>query len=223
MLLTPAGYAYLKISEGCDQKCTFCSIPSFRGRLVSRTIEDNVADARRIAARGVGEVNLVSQDTTAYGRDLYGKPRLAELVARLTEIEGPRWWRLLYLYPTTLRDDLLDEVARNPRVAKYFDLPVQHMSDPMLKAMRRGITAAKAARAARAHPRARAGLRDPHDAHRRASRARPPPTTPRPSGRWRRASSIASASSRTAARRARPRTTWPTRFRPPPRRRGAPS
>jgi ribosomal protein S12 methylthiotransferase len=143
VLLTPAGYAYLKISEGCDQKCTFCSIPSFRGRLVSRTIEDNVADARLIAARGVGEVNLVSQDTTAYGRDLYGSPRLAELIARLTEIEGPRWWRLLYLYPSTLRDDLIDEVARNPRVAKYFDLPLQHMADPMLKAMRRGISQAK--------------------------------------------------------------------------------
>ncbi len=88
-------------------------------------------------------MNLVSQDTTAYGRDLYGKPRLAELVKRLTEIEGPRWWRLLYLYPSILRDDVLDEVATNPKVAKYFDLPVQHMSDPMLKAMRRGITAAK--------------------------------------------------------------------------------
>lgn len=143
VLLTPAGYAYLKISEGCDQKCTFCAIPSFRGRLVSRTIEDNVADARRISAKGVGEVNLVSQDTTAYGRDLYGKPALTELVRRLTEIEGPRWWRLLYLYPSILKDDLLDEVARNPRVAKYFDLPVQHMSDAMLRAMRRGITATR--------------------------------------------------------------------------------
>jgi len=143
ILLTPTGYAYLKISEGCDQKCTFCAIPSFRGKLVSRSIEDNVADARTIAAKGVGEVNLVSQDTTAYGRDLYGKPALAELVKRLTEIEGPRWWRLLYLYPSILKDDVLDEVATNPRIAKYFDLPVQHMSDPMLKAMRRGISASK--------------------------------------------------------------------------------
>jgi ribosomal protein S12 methylthiotransferase len=139
VLLTPTGYAYLKISEGCDQKCTFCSIPSFRGRLVSRTIEDLVADARRIAAQGVGEVNLVSQDTTAYGRDVYGKPRLAELLRALTEVEGPRWWRLLYLYPSVLRDDVLDEVARNPRVAKYLDLPLQHLSSGMLRAMRRGI------------------------------------------------------------------------------------
>ena len=140
VLLTPAGYAYLKISEGCDQKCTFCSIPSFRGRLVSRTIEDLVADARIVAARGVGEVDLVSQDTTAYGRDIYGKPRLADLVKALTEIDGPRWWRLLYLYPSILKDDVLDEMARNPRLAKYVDLPVQHMSDRMLHAMRRGIT-----------------------------------------------------------------------------------
>jgi ribosomal protein S12 methylthiotransferase len=143
VLLTPSGYAYLKVSEGCDQKCTFCSIPSFRGRLRSRTIEDLVADAHAIAAKGVGEVNLVSQDTTAYGRDLYGRPRLADLVRALADVEGPRWWRLLYLYPTTLKDDVLDEVARNPRVAKYLDLPLQHASDRMLRAMRRGITGAR--------------------------------------------------------------------------------
>src|SRR5262245_25364735 len=141
VLLTPAGYAYLKISEGCDQKCTFCSIPSFRGRLKSRPIEELVADAREIAGRGVGEVDLVSQDTTAYGRDLYGAPRLGELLARLTEVEGPRWWRLLYLYPPTVREGLHDRGARNPRVAKYVDRPLQHMSDRMLKAMRRGINA----------------------------------------------------------------------------------
>jgi ribosomal protein S12 methylthiotransferase len=140
VLLTPAAYAYLKISEGCDQKCTFCSIPSFRGRLKSRTIEENVADARRIAERGVGEVNLVSQDTTAYGRDLYGKPRLADLLRELARVPGPRWWRLLYLYPSTLRDDVLDAIAEEPRVAKYVDMPVQHVSDRMLHAMRRGIT-----------------------------------------------------------------------------------
>lgn len=141
VVLTPAGYAYLKISEGCDQKCTFCAIPSFRGRLKSRTIEDLVADARTLAARGVGEVDLVSQDSTAYGRDLYGAPRLADLLRALTEVEGPRWWRLLYLYPSVLKDDVLDEIARNPRVAKYLDMPVQHLADPMLKAMRRGISA----------------------------------------------------------------------------------
>ena len=143
VLLTPAGYAYLKISEGCDQKCAFCAIPSFRGKLVSRTIEDLVEDARTIASRGIGEVDLVSQDTTAYGRDLYGKPRLAELLQRLTEVDGPRWWRLLYLYPSILRDDVLDEVARNPRVAKYLDMPVQHLSNGMLRAMKRGISADK--------------------------------------------------------------------------------
>ena len=141
VLLTPAAYAYLKVSEGCDQKCAFCSIPSFRGRLKSRSIEENVEDARRIAARGVGEVNLVSQDTTAYGRDRYGKPRLADLLKELVKVEGPRWWRVLYLYPSTLRDDVLDVIADEPRIAKYVDLPVQHVSDRMLHAMRRGITA----------------------------------------------------------------------------------
>ncbi len=140
-LLTPSAYAYLKISEGCDQKCAFCAIPSFRGRLASRTIEANVEDARSIAARGVGEVNIVSQDTTAYGRDLYGKPRLAELLRELTKVEGPRWWRVLYLYPSILRDDVIDEMAANERIAKYVDLPLQHMSDDMLKAMRRGTNA----------------------------------------------------------------------------------
>jgi ribosomal protein S12 methylthiotransferase len=141
VLLTPAAYAYLKISEGCDQKCAFCAIPSFRGRLRSRSLEENVEDARRIAARGVTEVNVVSQDTTAWGRDLYGRPRLADLLRALTAIEGPRWWRVLYLYPSILRDDVLEEIAANPRIVKYVDLPLQHMSDPVLRLMRRGIRA----------------------------------------------------------------------------------
>jgi ribosomal protein S12 methylthiotransferase len=141
VLLTPSHYAYLKISEGCDQKCAFCAIPSFRGRLASRTIEDLVEDARRVAALGVAEVNLVSQDTTAYGRDLYGKPRLADLLRALTAVEGPRWWRVLYLYPSILREDVLDEIAANPRIAKYVDVPLQHVTDRMLRSMRRGITA----------------------------------------------------------------------------------
>lgn len=139
VLLTPKAFAYLKVSEGCDQKCTFCAIPGIRGRLASRTIEENVADARRLAAQGVGEINLVSQDTTAYGRDIYGKPRLKELLQELTKIEGPAWWRVLYLYPSILREDLLEEMAQNPKVAKYIDMPLQHVSTPMLRAMRRGI------------------------------------------------------------------------------------
>lgn len=141
VLLTPAAYAYLKISEGCDQRCSFCAIPAIRGRLQSRSIEDNVADARHIAARGVGEINVVSQDTTAYGRDLYGRPRLVELVRALTEVQGPRWWRLLYLYPSIVQDDLLEEIAGNERVAAYIDVPLQHVSDRVLRAMRRGISA----------------------------------------------------------------------------------
>jgi len=139
VVLTPKAYAYLKISEGCDQKCTFCAIPGIRGRLVSRTIEENVADARRLAEQGVGEINLVSQDTSAYGRDIYGKPRLVELMRELTKIEGPTWWRILYLYPSILREDLLEEMASNERIANYIDIPLQHVSDSMLRAMRRGI------------------------------------------------------------------------------------
>ncbi|MDA1196195.1 MAG: 30S ribosomal protein S12 methylthiotransferase RimO [Planctomycetota bacterium] len=141
VLLTPKAYAYLKVSEGCDQKCTFCAIPGIRGRLASRTIEDNVADARRLAAAGVGEINLVSQDTTAYGRDIYGKPRLVQLLQELTRIDGPAWWRVLYLYPSILREDFLQEMAANDRIAKYIDMPLQHVSDDMLRAMKRGINA----------------------------------------------------------------------------------
>lgn len=137
--LTPSAYAYLKISEGCDQKCTFCAIPSFRGVLASRSIEENVADARSLAETGVGEINLVSQDTTAYGRDRYGKPALAKLMREITKVEGPAWWRLLYLYPSTLRDDVLDEMASNDKIVKYVDMPLQHVSTRMLRAMRRGI------------------------------------------------------------------------------------
>ncbi len=140
VLLTPTAYAYLKVSEGCDQRCAFCAIPSFRGKLKSRTIEENVADARKLAARGVGEINIVSQDTTAYGRDIYGKPALAKLLRELTTIDGPSWWRVLYLYPSTLRDDVLEEMASNDRIAKYIDIPLQHMSNNVLRAMRRGIT-----------------------------------------------------------------------------------
>ncbi len=142
VLLTPStAYAYLKISEGCDQRCAFCAIPSFRGRLASRTIEENVEDATRLAELGVSEVCVVSQDTTAYGRDRYGRPRLVDLVRALTKIDGPRWWRLLYLYPSILRDDVIDEIASNERVVEYVDLPLQHMSTPVLRRMRRGITA----------------------------------------------------------------------------------
>ena len=139
LLLTPAAYAYLKISEGCDQKCTFCAIPGIRGRLRSRSIEENVADARLVAAQGVGEIDLVSQDTTAYGRDLYGRPRLLDLLRELTKIEGPHWWRVLYLYPSILREELIEEIASNERIASYIDMPLQHVSDKMLRAMRRGI------------------------------------------------------------------------------------
>jgi ribosomal protein S12 methylthiotransferase len=98
-----------------------------------------VEDARQIAEQGVGEICLVSQDTTAYGRDIYGKPRLLQLLQELTKIDGPHWWRILYLYPTVLKEDVLEEIASNERIANYIDMPLQHMADGMLRAMRRGI------------------------------------------------------------------------------------
>ena len=210
VLLTPSAYAYLKISEGCDQKCAFCAIPSFRGRLASRSIEENVADARRIAEQGVGEINIVSQDTTAYGRDRYGKPQLAKLLQELTKIDGPRWWRVLYLYPSILRDDVLDEMGQNERIAKYIDLPLQHMTDRMLRAMKRGINehvnASCSSGSASAFPTWPSGRRSS-----RASPARPMPTTSTWCNSYAKAGSTGSASSHSAGKRAHPPSTCPIR------------
>ncbi len=132
--------AYVKIAEGCNRSCSFCTIPQFRGKQRSRPIDDVVREAQQLAAQGVLEVNLISQDTIAYGRDLPKSERagLAELVRRVADVDGLRWVRVFYLYPETLDESLLDLLANHPRVVPYVDMPLQHASDAMLARMKRG-------------------------------------------------------------------------------------
>jgi ribosomal protein S12 methylthiotransferase len=129
--------SYLKISEGCDHKCAFCIIPKIRGRHESRSLDDVVAEARALVDSGVRELNLIAQDLTAYGRDRQPRSSLAELLVELDRIEGLRWIRLLYCYPNFVTDELLDAIAKLPRVVKYIDMPLQHADDGMLRAMKR--------------------------------------------------------------------------------------
>lgn len=129
--------AFIKISEGCNHPCAFCVIPSLRGRHRSRPVESIVEEARRLAEEGVREVVLIAQDSTWYGKDLYGEFRLAELLRRLARVDGIEWFRLFYAYPTHLSDEVLDVIATEPRFCKYIELPLQHASDRMLRAMRR--------------------------------------------------------------------------------------
>ena len=130
--------AYLKIAEGCNRKCSFCAIPSFRGKQRSRPIPDLVEEAERLVASGVVELNLISQDTVAYGRDLESRPSLAELLEALASVRGVRWIRAHYLYPEALDPKLVRVLAENDKVLPYIDMPLQHASNPMLNAMRRG-------------------------------------------------------------------------------------
>ena len=132
--------AYLKIAEGCNRTCAFCTIPQFRGKQRSRSVDDIVAEAQQLASEGVLELNLVSQDTIAYGRDLpkQGRVALAEMVRRVADVTGIRWVRVFYLYPETIDEALIDVLANHPRVVPYVDMPLQHASDAMLKKMRRG-------------------------------------------------------------------------------------
>ncbi len=132
--------AYLKISEGCDHRCAFCIIPTLRGKLRSRTVASLVAEAKMLAAQGVVELNLVSQDSTAYGKDLRDGSDIGRLMAALSEVDGIRWVRLHYLYPHGVPTSLLDQLRDNPKVVKYLDMPLQHASGPVLRAMRRGVT-----------------------------------------------------------------------------------
>lgn len=141
-LLTTSGYAYLKVAEGCNNPCTFCAIPVWRGRLRSRTADSLVAEARELVARGARELVLVAQDTTRYGEDLgYGRHGLTRLVEALLADTDAEWIRFLYAYPTTLDDGLLTLMAAEPRVASYLDMPLQHSDRRLLRAMRRGGTA----------------------------------------------------------------------------------
>ena len=130
--------AYVKIAEGCNRECSFCAIPSFRGKQRSRTISDLVREAEQLAAAGVVELNLISQDTIAYGRDLAERESLAELLTALGSVDGIRWVRAHYLYPETLTDALVEVFSQHDKVLPYIDMPLQHASDNMLRAMRRG-------------------------------------------------------------------------------------
>ncbi len=143
LLTTPAHYAYLKIAEGCDRPCAFCAIPLMRGKHVSTPIEDLVTHAQSLAANGSRELILIAQDLTYYGLDIYKKRKLAELVDRLSDVEGIDWIRLHYAFPTGFPMDVLDVMARKSNVCNYLDMPLQHASDDMLRAMRRGITQEK--------------------------------------------------------------------------------
>jgi ribosomal protein S12 methylthiotransferase len=137
ILTTPDYTAYLKIAEGCDNRCTYCAIPLIRGRLRSRTVEDIVKEAKDLEALGVKELNLIAQDTTRYGLDIYGEYSLARLVKAITKETNIPWIRLLYCYPDKITDELIEELRDNPRLVKYMDIPVQHISDKILKRMNR--------------------------------------------------------------------------------------
>ncbi|MBL7847696.1 MAG: 30S ribosomal protein S12 methylthiotransferase RimO [Cyclobacteriaceae bacterium] len=143
ILTNPGHYAYLKISEGCDRPCSFCAIPLMRGGHVSRPIEELVKEASNLARQGTKELLLIAQDSTYYGLDLYKKRNLAELLTRLTEVEGIEWIRLHYAFPAGFPMDALDVMAQQPKICKYLDIPLQHGSTRMLKLMRRGITREK--------------------------------------------------------------------------------
>lgn len=137
ILTTAEHTAYLKIAEGCDNLCTYCAIPLIRGKLRSRPIEDIVKEAKELEALGVKELNLIAQDTSRYGLDLYGEYSLARLVRAITENTDIPWIRLLYCYPDKITGELIDELKNNPRLVKYMDIPIQHISDPVLKRMNR--------------------------------------------------------------------------------------
>lgn len=144
VLTTPKHYAYLKISEGCNWLCGYCAIPLIRGKHESVPMEQVLEEARKLAARGVKEIMVIAQDTTYYGIDLYGRRRLADLLTELCRIEGIEWIRLHYAYPAAFPEDVIEVMAREPKICKYLDIPFQHISDNMLSAMKRRHTKAEA-------------------------------------------------------------------------------
>ena len=137
---TGNNYAYLRIADGCDNFCTFCAIPYIRGRFKSRTEEDIIKEAEILANKGIREIIVIAQDTTKYGVDIYGKPMLADLLHKLSKIDGIEWIRFLYSYPETITDELIEEVKTNDKICNYFDIPIQHISDNILKKMNRKTT-----------------------------------------------------------------------------------
>jgi ribosomal protein S12 methylthiotransferase len=140
---TPKNYAYFKIAEGCDRPCSFCAIPIMRGQHRSTPMEDLVTEAEKLAAKGVKELILIAQDLTYYGLDLYKKRNLAELLQKLAKVEGIEWIRLHYAFPTGFPMDVLEVMRTEPKICNYLDIPLQHISDSILKSMRRGTTKAK--------------------------------------------------------------------------------
>lgn len=140
LLSTPHYYAYLKISEGCNWGCSYCAIPLIRGRHVSVPLETLEQEARKLASKGVKELMVIGQDTTFYGLDLYGERKLGQLLERLCRIDGLEWIRLHYAYPASFPEDVIEVMAREPKICKYLDIPFQHISDNMLGAMHRGVS-----------------------------------------------------------------------------------
>ena len=140
LLSTPSHTAYLKISEGCDHPCSFCAIPLMRGKHHSKPLESLIEEAEFLASNGTKELILIAQDTTDYGKDIYGKKNLSELLIRLSDIKKIEWIRLMYAYPSHFPDDVIEVIANNPKILKYVDIPLQHISDDVLKSMRRGVT-----------------------------------------------------------------------------------
>lgn len=136
-ITTGKNYAYLKIGEGCSNKCTYCAIPYIRGPFVSRKMEEIIEEANMLANKGIKELIVIAQDTTKYGVDIYGKSKLSELLTKLSEIDGIKWIRFLYSYPEGITDELIEVVEKNNKIAKYFDIPIQHISDDILKKMNR--------------------------------------------------------------------------------------
>ena len=137
IVTTGENYAYLKIGEGCSNKCTYCAIPYIRGPFVSREMDEILNEAKMLAKKGIKELIVIAQDTTKYGVDIYGESKLAELLEKLSEIDGIEWIRFLYSYPEGITDELIKTVANNNKIAKYFDIPIQHISNPILKKMNR--------------------------------------------------------------------------------------
>lgn len=140
VVTTGKNYAYVRIAEGCDNYCTFCAIPYIRGRFRSRTEEDIIEEVKGLTKSGHKEIIVIAQDTTKYGIDIYGKPKLAELLHKISEVEGVEWIRFLYSYPETLTDELIEEVKNNDKICNYFDIPIQHISNKILKKMNRDTT-----------------------------------------------------------------------------------
>lgn len=140
---TPQYTAYVKIAEGCNNRCAFCAIPLIRGKYRSRSLEDVVQEVTALAGRGVREIVLIAQDTTQYGRDLYGEPKLAELLKKLCKVQGIKWIRTLYSYPRFFSDELIEVIANEEKLVKYVDIPLQHANDQVLKSMRRPDTKAQ--------------------------------------------------------------------------------